>query len=99
MGFMKLPSGKCKETTHAAKNATKSQSNALKNHQATDPTSINEASISEKRKELPRALALRKNLSFKAQLLELPANRCLGCSDWNDMTNEKLQLGLEFTSK
>ena len=33
------------------------------------------------------------------QLLNLPANRCLGSLDWNDMTNEKLQLGLEYTSK
>ena len=99
MGFMKLSSGKYKETTDAARNATKYQSNTLGNHQATDPTNINEVSISEERQELPRALALRKNLSFKAQLLDLSANRCLGCLDWNDMTNEKLYLGLEYTSK
>ena len=87
MGFMKLPSRKCKETTDAARNDTKSQSNTLKNHQTTNPTSINEASISEKRQEIRRALTLRRSLSFKVQLLKLPANRCLGCLDWNDMTN------------
>ena len=96
---MKLRSGKCKETTDAARNATKSQSKTLGNHQATNPTNINEASISEKRQELPRVLSLRKSLSFKSQLLDLPANRYLCFLDWNDMKNEKLQLGLEHASK
>ena len=77
-----------------ARSPTESQSNTLDNHQATDPTSINRASISEKRQELMRILTLRKSSSFKVQLLDLPASRCLGCLDWNDMTNEKLQLGL-----
>jgi len=58
-----------------------------------------EASMSEKRRQMRRAIATQRSSSFELQLKDLPANMCLGCLDWNDITNEKLQLGFEYTSK